>query len=90
MSKERETIEIYPSEALVFGLCVGEYLPKNNNKPHDPFVSILRRRLLPIIPSFRAMKENRAEYDLSKSLFDLILENLGESVALSKLEKLRG
>jgi hypothetical protein len=33
-----------------------------------------------------AGKEQRAEHDLSKSLFDVILDNLRSSVAISELE----
>ncbi len=83
------TTTIFPSEALILGLCVGEFLPAG--EPRGGFLHILRNRLLPIIPSLNSMGtkqgQSRPAYDFSRSLFDVILDDLRQSVSHSKTEQ---
>jgi hypothetical protein len=82
-------MQIFPSEALILGLSVGEFDPTGKGQPRGPFLASLRKHVLPLIPSLVAQQRStgRAEYDLSRSLFDVILDDIRQSVAVSRAEQ---
>lgn len=83
---------IFPSEALILGLAIGEW-DSAGEPGFREFLTALRERLLPIVPSIISSQPNRAEraeYDLSRSLFDVIVADLRKSVAISGAEQKSG
>jgi hypothetical protein len=86
------TTLIFPSEALILGLSVGEFDHTGKDEPRGSFLATLRNRVLPLIPSLVAQQHSpgRPKYDLSRSLFDIILDDLRQSVAFTKAEQRLG
>ncbi len=80
---------IFPTESLLLGELLGEYERRDTY-----FLDLVRRRLLPIMPS---LIESKEFYNLGKikdfsrkSLLDLIFAELKHSLSLSKADEVFG
>ena len=89
------SLNVFPSEALLLGECLGEYLQEAEYEDNKrQFLDFIRKRLLPAIPPLAAARALRGLIDIGelpkKSLVELILIRLANSIAKSTADDLFG
>ena len=75
------SFNISPSEALLIGCCVGEYLEAKHDNDHANFLYFLLKRLRPFVPSMERV-ETTTLPDTACVLQDIEWEPLGENAEI--------